>query len=250
MYFSYARANREPSRSDFESNPDVRPEQLNDFELGWRHKNNNFKVSANAYYMLYNEQLVLTGAIDNTGTPIRTNSGESYRLGLEVDAAFQLSNKFAIQPNFTISSNKNKETFFQRDGVLQNLGETNISFSPDFVAANAFVFQPIASLQLSLLSKFVGEQYMGNTDSEASKLDSYFVNDFSIVYEIKPNKVFKSIVLSGLVNNIFSEEYSANGFYYTFDDDFSNPGTVTTIEGAGYYPQATINFLAGLTLKF
>ena len=250
MYFSYARANREPSRSDFESNPDVKPEQLNDFELGWRHKNTNFKVSANAYYMLYNEQLVLTGAIDNTGTPLRTNSGESYRLGVEVDAALQLSNKFAIHPNFTISSNKNKETFFQRDGVLQNLGETNISFSPDFVAANAFVFQPINNLQMSLLSKFVGEQYMGNTDSEASKLDSYFVNDFNITYEIKPNKVFKSIILSGLVNNIFSEEYSANGFYYTFDDDFSNPGTVTTIEGAGYYPQATINFLAGLTLKF
>lgn len=250
MYFSYARANREPSRGDFESNPSVKPEQLNDFELGWRHHNSKFRLSANAYYMLYNEQLVLTGDIDNSGTPIRTNSGESYRLGLEVDAAFQLSNKFAIQPNFTISSNKNKETFFQRDGVLQNLGKTNISFSPDFVAANALVFQPINNLQMSLLSKFVSDQYMGNTDSEASKLDSYFVNDFNITYEVKPNKVFKAIILSGLVNNIFSEEYSANGFYYTFDDDFSNPGTITTIEGAGYYPQATINFLAGLTLKF
>ena len=250
IYFSYARANREPSRSDFESNQEVKPEQLNDFELGWRHKNKNFKLSANAYYMLYNEQLVLTGAIDNSGTPIRTNSGESYRLGFEVDAAIQLSSKFAIQPNFTISSNKNKETYFQRDGVIQNLGQTNISFSPDFVAANAFVFQPINNLQMSFLSKFVSEQYMGNTDSEASKLDSYFVNDFNITYEIKPNKVFRSIVLSGLVNNIFSEEYSANGFYYTFDDDFSNPGTITTIEGTGYYPQATVNFLLGLTLKF
>jgi iron complex outermembrane receptor protein len=76
------------------------------------------------------------------------------------------------------------------------------------------------------------------------------VNDFNITYEIKPNKVFKSIILSGLVNNIFSEEYSANGYYYTYDDDFSVPGTITTIEGAGYYPQATINFLVGLTLKF
>jgi iron complex outermembrane receptor protein len=103
---------------------------------------------------------------------------------------------------------------------------------------------------MSFLSKFVGVQYMGNTDSEASKLDSYFVNDFNITYEIKTNSIFKSIELSGLVNNIFGKKYVSNGYYYTYDDDFSNPGTVTTIEGAGYYPQATTNFLAGMTLKF
>ena len=250
FYFSYARANREPSRGDFESNPDIKPEQLNDFELGWRYTTEKFRISTNAYYMLYNEQLVLTGALDNSGGPIRTNSGESYRLGLEVDATLQISKQFAIQPNFTISSNKNKDTFFQKDGLLENLGATNISFSPEFVAANTLVFQPSKNLQVSFLSKYVGEQFMGNTDSEASKLESYFVNDFNITYEIKTNAIFKSIVLSGLVNNIFGEEYNSNGYYYTYDDDFSNPGTITTIEGAGYYPQATTNFLVGATLKF
>lgn len=250
FYFSYARANREPSRGDFENNPDIKPEQLNDFELGWRHNSPNLRISTNAYYMLYNEQLVLSGALDNSGGPIRTNSGKSYRLGLEVDAALQLSKLFAIQPNFNISSNKNKDTFFQRDGVLQNLGETNISFSPEFVAANTLVFQPRKSLQLSFLSKYVGEQFMGNTDSQTSKLGSYFINDFNITYDIQTKSIFKSIVLTGLVNNIFGETYSSNGYYYTFDDDFSTPGTITTIEGAGYYPQATTNFLVGATLKF
>ncbi|GAL69582.1 TonB-dependent receptor [Jejuia pallidilutea] len=250
FYLSYARANREPNRNDFESNPDVKPEELNDFELGWRHNDTRFRLSTNLYYMHYNEQLVLTGALDNVGAPIRTNSGESYRLGLEVDAAIQLSSKFAIQPNFTLSSNKNRETFFERDGVLENLGQTNISFSPNVVAANAFVFQPIQNLQMSLLSKFVGEQFMGNNDSEFSKLDSYFVSDFNITYEINPKDVFKSIIFTGLVNNLFGEEYSANGYYYTFDDDFSNPGTINTVEGRGVYPQATTNFLLGVTFKF
>jgi iron complex outermembrane receptor protein len=193
---------------------------------------------------------VLTGALDNTGYAIRANSGESYRLGLEVEAAIQLSSKFAIQPNFTISSNKNKETIISQDGELVNLGKTNISFSPDFVAANALVFQPTTNFNVTFLSKYVGEQYMGNTDSEASKLKSYFVNDLNVTYEIKPNSIFKSIVLSGLVNNIFGEKYVSNGYYFTYDDDFSNPGTITTIEGAGYYPQATTNFLVGMTLKF
>ncbi|MFD0990269.1 TonB-dependent receptor [Mariniflexile jejuense] len=250
VYFSYARANREPSRSDFENNPNIKPEQLNDFELGWRHMNSSFKVNANIYYMLYNEQLILTGAIDDVGAPVRENSGKSYRLGLEVDAAIQVSKQFAIQPNFTISSNKNNETIVSKDGALVNFGKTNISFSPEFIAANALVFQPITNFQLSFLSKYVGVQYMGNTDSNASKLESYFVNDLNISYEIKTKSIFKSILISGLVSNIFSEKYISNGYYYTYDDDWSDPNSITTIEGAGYYPQATRNFLIGATLKF
>lgn len=250
LYFSFARANREPNRDDFENNADIKPEQLNDFELGWRHSSNAFSINTNVYYMLYNEQLVLTGEINDVGNPIRNNSGKSYRLGLEVDAVINVSNKFSIQPNFALSTNKNKETVVSLDGELVDLGSTNISFSPNIVAGNAFVFKPINGLQMSLLSKFVGEQYMGNTDSEASKLDSYFVNDFNILYEIETKSIFKSIIISGLVNNIFNEKYSSNGFYYTYDDTWSDPNQITTIEGTGYYPQATRNFLLGLTLKF
>ncbi|WP_397364436.1 TonB-dependent receptor [Olleya sp. R77988] len=250
FYFSYARANREASRSDFESNPDIKPEQLNDFELGWRHKTDNLIFNANAYYMLYNEQLVLTGAIDDVGSFVRDNSGKSSRLGLELEAVVKISDQFSVQPNVTLSSNKNHETIISRDGAFVDLGKTNISFSPDVVASNAFVYKPIKSLQLSLLSKYVGEQFMGNTDTDASRLESYFVNDFNVTYEIKPNKIFKSILLSGLVNNIFGEEYISNGYYYTYDDTWSDPNATTTIEGAGYYPQATTNFLVGATLKF
>ena len=76
------------------------------------------------------------------------------------------------------------------------------------------------------------------------------MNDFSITYAIETNSIFKSITLSGLVNNIFGEKYVSNGYYYTYDDIWSNPGVTTTIEGAGYYPQATTNFLIGVTLKF
>lgn len=256
LYASYARANREPNRDDFENNDTVKPEQLNDFELGWRHYNQNFSMNINAYYMLYNEQLVLTGNIDNVGNPIRTNSGKSYRLGLEVEAALKLGSKITVNPNFTLSSNKNKETIVSLDGELVNLGKTNISFSPEFIAANALVYSPVENLQFSLLSKYVGEQYMGNTDSEKSKLGSYFVNDFNVSYELtfqrneKSKPFIRSILITGLVNNLFNEKYISNGYYYTYDDTWSDPNRITTIEGAGYYPQATVNFLVGARIKF
>ena len=250
FYFSYARANREPSRDDFENNANIKPEQLNDFELGWRHKKGNFSFNANGYLMMYNEQLVLSGQLNDVGAPIRNNSGESYRLGLELEAVIPVTSQLTLQPNATFSANRNRETLISFDGELRDLGETDIAFSPNFIAANAIVYQPIKSLQMSLLSKFVGEQFMSNTEADLSKLDSFFTNDFNITYTLKTKSVFDSIVFSGLVNNIFNVEYVSNGFYFTFDDDFSNPGTIATVEGAGFYPQATTNFLLGVTLNF
>ena len=250
IYGSYSRANREPSRSDYESNINIKPEQLNDFELGWRYMKNGLKFNINSYYMLYNEQLVLTGALDDVGTPIRTNSGSSYRIGLEVDSKVNLSNFFTINSNLTLSSNKNKQTLLPFDGKIIDFGKTNISFSPEFITSNTVTYRPKDNLRLSLLSKYVGMQYMGNTDSMNSKLDSYFVNDISVSYKINPNRFFKEILISGLVNNIFDVEYVSNGYYYTYDDTWSIPGQVKTLDGAGYYPQATRNLFFGLTLKF
>ena len=250
LYISYARANREPSRSDFESNVNIKSEQLNDFELGWRHNSSKLSLSTNFYYMLYDEQLVLSGKIDDVGSPIRENIGKSYRFGLEVDANIRLLNNFSFHPNVTISTNKNKNTFSEINGNLLNLKETDISFSPNLIASNNFIFHPSQSFQISLLSKYVGSQFMSNTNSVVSKLDSYFVNDLSVIYQLKPKTIFKSVVFSALINNIFGINYVSNGYYYTYDDTWSSPGEITTVEGAGYYPQATTNFLMGVTLKF
>ena len=200
--------------------------------------------------MLYNEQLVLSGELDDVGNPIRTNSGESYRIGLELEAVIPLGSKWALQPNLTLSTNRNRETITSIDGELVNLGSTAIAFTPNVIGANAIVYSPIEPLQISLLSKYVGEQFMSNTEAQLSKLDAYFINDLNVVYTIKTNKVFDSVVLTGLVNNLFNEKYVSNGYYFTFDDDFTDPGTITTVEGVGYYPQATINFLVGVSLFF
>jgi iron complex outermembrane recepter protein len=248
FYASYGRANREPRRNDFEQDI-FTAETLDDFELGWRFGSPKVSVNSNLFYMNYKNQLVLTGAIDDVGQPLRATSGNSYRLGLEIDAAITVLDNVKVLPNIALSTNKNQDFFFSRDGQLTNLGNTNISYSPEIIAGNAILYSPIENLELGLYSKFVGEQYMGNIDSEASKLDSYFVNDLNINYTLKNVPFVREILLQGLVNNLFNVEYVSNGYFFTFDDDFSNPPAVTTVEGAGYFPQATINFLVGATIK-
>ncbi|WP_147677243.1 TonB-dependent receptor [Algibacter pacificus] len=236
FYGSFAVANREPNRDDFEAGV-TKNETLNDIELGWRFNKNKVSVNSNLYYMFYKNQLVLTGELDDVGSPIRATSGKSYRLGLEVDANIQFSKQFSTSTNVSVSDNKNRNFNSEVSGTLENLGNTNISYSPNLVVGNAINYSPVERLQLALLSKFVGKQYLNNIDDKNSRLDSYFINDLNIQYEIKPKSIFKSIVLSGLVNNIFNVEYVSNAVDY----------------GGGYiyyFPQAPANFLVGATFKF
>ena len=253
FYVSYARANKEPNRSDFEGGISQH-ESLDDFELGWRLANNRVKLNTDVYYMNYQNQLVLTGAIDgNTGEPLRASSGKSYRFGLEVDANISISNQFSVIPNISLSRNMNKDFNAKINGQIENLGETPITFSPDVVFGNSFVYKPTENLQFAFLSKYVGKQFMSNLNSKVSTLDvleGYFTSDLNVVYEIETSKIFKSITFTGLINNIFNKEYVDRGYYYTYDDTWSQPNVTTTVDGSGYYPQATRNFLVGVTLKF
>ena len=249
LYFSYAKAQREPNRTDYE-NGNPKPEKLDDFEMGWRINTPKLQAQTNVYWMEYKDQLVLTGAIDAVGSPIRQNVGKSRRIGIELEFKINLNSNWLWQPNIALSSNQNLDFYFKRDGVLENLGKTQLAYSPNLVGGNAIMYVPSTRFQIGLLSKYVGKQYMGNIDSENSTLSAYFVNDLNAVYTWQPNKWIQEIQWSLLVNNIFNAQYESNGYFYTFDDTWSAPGQVTTVEGAGYFPQAGINFLTGVMLRF
>ncbi len=256
LYASLAVAHREPSRADYENalfsnNEDLKEEKLTDYEFGYRLNSENIQLNANLYYMDYKDQLVLTGEIDAEGAQVRENSGDSYRLGIELDATIKVSDKLFVKPNVALSRNKNKDFTARYNGEQKNFGDTEISYSPSVVAGNIISYLPVKNLELSLLSKYVGEQYMSNIEAEGSKLESYFTTDFNVQYRWQTAPWFKEIVFTGLINNIFDEKYVSNGYFYTYEVE--NPNLASGLEtkgGAGYYPQATINFLAGVTLKF
>ncbi len=249
IYFSLSKAHREPTRSDFENNINIQPEELIDYELGWKYNSEKFFFNSNLYYMGYKNQLVLTGALDDVGSPIRENSGKSYRTGIELESVFKATNKLNISANISLSENKNIDYKTNYNGVITDWGDTDISFSPNVISSAGIQFSASQDLTFTLLNKFVGNQYMSNTESNISKLSSYSTTDLNILYTIKNSAYFSEIIFTAMINNIFNKEYVSNGYYYTYDDTWSDPNLITTIEGTGYYPQAKRNFLLGLTFK-
>ena len=247
LFFSFARAHREPTRTDY-ANGNPKEEKLDDLELGWKLNSNNLALSLNAFYMIYEDQLVLTGQRDINGYEIRRNIGESYRVGIEFDSSIKVNNKLNIETNFSFSENKNKDFYSTFDGNLKNYGNTDLAYSPNLIANNIINFNPNKKVLISLRSKYVGEQFFAQTNSPISKLESFFINDLNFIHDIDLPNISDDIKLKVLVNNLFDHKYSAYGGYYTYDVPEGND--LKTYEGTYYYPQSGINLLIGLDIKF
>ena len=247
LFFSFARAHREPTRTDY-ANGNPNEEKLDDFELGWKLNSNNLALSLNAFYMIYEDQLVLTGQRDINGYEIRRNIGESYRVGIEFDSSIKLNNKLNIETNFSLSENKNKDFYSTFDGNLKNFGNTDLAYSPNLIVNNILNFNPNKKVLISLRSKYVGEQFFAQTNSPISKLESFFINDINFVHDIDLPNLSDDIKFKVLVNNLFDYKYSAYGGYYSYD--IQEDDQIKTYEGTYYYPQSGINILVGLDVKF
>jgi iron complex outermembrane receptor protein len=250
-YASYAIAKKEPSRDDFEAgqNQQPRPEQLNDLELGFGKRSKNSDWSATFYYMDYNDQLVLTGKINDVGAYTRTNIPKSYRAGIELQGGIVPISWLKVSGNLAFSKNKVEDfTEFIDDydaGGQKTIqySSTNIALSPDIVGAATFSFFPVKKLELSLLSKYVGKQYLDNTQNEGRKLDPFYLQDVRAIYSFSKG-ILKESNLVLQVNNLLNEKYEPSG--YTYNYIYNSELVVNNY----YYPMAGTNFMVALNLKF
>ncbi|MGH1520287.1 TonB-dependent receptor [Chryseobacterium sp. JK1] len=233
VFLSYAHAHREPNREDIMSNNDVKPEKLHDFEAGLEKQFGIVSVTANLYYMYYVNQLVLNGTLSNVGAFIRTNSGKSYRRGIEIGALAKLSKQWEVSGNLTLSQNRNQDFNIQNGTVPQSLGNTQISFSPNVIANLSVKYNPTKNFQFALMNQYVGKQYLDNTEDKNLQLKDYFLTDFNAQYQFKIAN--NDIALKLLVNNIFNRKYVNNG----------------AVDGsqAYYFAQAGTNFMVGVSWK-
>ena len=263
--------NKEPNRTDItESINTPTHENMLDIEFGYRYSSNKVSLIANLYNMQYKNQLILTGDVNDVGSPIRINVPNSFRRGLELTAAVKLNDKFNLRFNTTLSQNKIVEFTEYIDhwdppyeAFTESHENTDIAFSPSVIGGSQLIFTPFSSLEkgkldLALVSKYVGEQYLDNTSSEYGKLEDYFVHDFRASYTVK-TKLFKEVVISSWVRNLLNQNYISNAWIYRFQagsyatsDPYVN--TENQNEGKynmiGAYNQAGINFFVGLKLKF
>ncbi len=250
-YASFSIGQKEPNREDFEAGTAAQPkkEQLQDLEMGLEKRNKKTLWSANVYYMNYKDQLVLTGQINDVGAYTRMNVPNSYRLGLELSHNTILSSKLQLSSNITISKNKiksyteyidNYDTGNQ-DATTRN--NTDIAFSPNFIAASTLAYKPTKALRVELQTKWVGKQYLDNSSLQERSLDAFANQDISASYEFA-KKTNRSFLLTARVNNISNQKYVPNGYSYAYVYGGE------TITENGYYPMATINYIIGLTIKF
>ncbi len=249
-YLSYSLSNHEPNRDDFEAgaNDQPKPEMLHDFELGIQQKGLRYSWGATAYYMLYHNQLVLTGKINDVGDYTRDNIPRSYRLGIELQGSIKPTSWFSADGNLALSQNK-VFNYVEFDDDYDNGGQvshaykkTDIAFSPAVVGAATLNFMPVRHLTLSLPAKYVSKVYLDNAQQEDRTLAGYYVQNFRAMYTI-PGKVARETNIIFQLNNVFNKRYTPNGYTYSY----VYGGQLVTENFV--FPMAGTNFMLAVNIK-
>ena len=226
---------REPNRTDLQYATDaneLQPERMLDLELNYRNSAEKWAFDVNAYRQQYQNQLVLTGEIDNQGYAIRENVGQSFRQGLEFTGAYQLTSVLSATANVALSQNENVN--WVSDPSSSIVDNTPIAFSPGAVASSRLTYAK-EGFEATLWNQYVGKQYMSNEGLEAHRLPAYHIINARTSYTWNCSDMQRLI---GFVEfrNLGNTSYAANGYMW---GDY-----------AYYYAQATFNIMTGLTFEF
>ena len=262
LYASVAVGRKEPGRADIkeavkaDKADDINPERLLDYELGYRLNGENFNLSANIYLMEYKDQLVSTGRLSSTGYVIKENVDKSYRRGVEISAAWRPVSLLRFDGNITLSKNVIRDYVAfvdqydnendwnplpQREYVLD---KTTISFSPSLTGMAMATIYPSSTSSLSFDAKYVGKQYIDNMESEDRSIPAYYLLNFraSKTFGLRNNRYMD---VQFFVNNLLNRKYFSNGWVY-----FAQFATGNDYIEEGVYPQAEINFMLRVALRF
>ena len=226
---------REPNRTDLQYADDanaLQAERMLDMEFNFRNSGEKWAFDVNAYRQQYQNQLVLTGAIDAQGYPIRENVGQSFRQGLEFTGAYELTSALSATANVALSQNENVN--WVSDPSSSFVDNTPIAFSPGAVASARLTYAK-KGFEATLWNQYVGKQYLSNEGLEAHSLPAYHIINARTSYTWNCSDVQQLI---GFVEfrNFGNTSYAANGYMWG--------------DCAYYYAQATFNLMTGLTFEF
>ncbi len=255
-YASYAMANKEPNRDDYETGTTAAPpkrEQLHDIELGVEENKFNYGWGINLYYMKYKDQLVLTGKINDVGDALRMNVPSSYRAGIELQGRYKPAKYIQLSGNLTVSDNK-INNFYDNiprynanfDLVQQDTfyyKKTSLAFSPSVIASGMVQLFPFANAEINTSVKYAGKQYLDNTGNDAKSINGYFTQDLTLQYGVHTGFT-KNITLVARLINVWNKQYEASGYTYSYFYDKS------LVRENFYFPMAGRNFMLAVNVKF
>ncbi len=279
VYASYAIAHREPTRDHYEEHygEEIKAERMGDVEVGYQFHSPRFTAGINLYHMHYKNQFVLTGELDDEGVAITKNIDKSYRMGVELEAAWMPIDWFRWDANATFSKNRAKDMIVTLDdySTLVNVGETPLSFSPGFIFNNIFNFN-YKGMSAMIQSQYVGDQYLTNygvkemtcwsdwamddahKTTETLMLKKHFTTNIDLSYQFNfPHCTVKSAKVGVTLYNIFSAKFDNNGWAAPQFRQDSN-GNVYAVntwglrdsEAVGFAPSAPFHFMAHLDINF
>jgi iron complex outermembrane receptor protein len=245
-YASFAVGNKEPTRRDYtQSTADERPkhETLYDLELGYRFASPSLTAGVNLYRMSYDNQLVLTGAVNDVGAYIRENVKESVRQGIELEAATVLFTNLFVDGNLTLSRSVLPEFVEYLDNyddggqTAFRYTDTDISFSPRVIGALNLRWEA-GKVSIGTQMKHVSRQYLDNAMSVSRSLDPYSTVDL-----ILGASATEKIRLQAIVYNLLDAEYESNGYTYGWIGGGEQRFNF-------YYPQAGRHVMMQVTIGF
>ncbi len=239
-YFSFAQTTREPRLKNYYdaaessggevpqfevdangnydfSKPLVKPEVMNSFEIGTSYITRKLNLSANIFYMMFNDEIVKSGQLDRFGQPITGNMDKTTHAGIELSGRVKVNKYLDFTINGTYSQNRITEGYYyQGNNNAVDLNGNSISGFPD-ITANGIIRFNYNGFFTQLWLKYVGNFYTDNfgdisgiTDYD-NKLDAYFVSNVLVSYQFKANPVLNNVKVFLQVNNIFDNLYAAYG---------------------------------------
>jgi len=257
-YISFSVAHREPTRSDYQEakgDPSATPkaETLYDAEAGYNVRAGKVTAGINVYSMYYNDQLIPTGQLSDVGYPIMTNVKRSSRNGIElsvelkpvkiIDWKVSVTGSMNKIPDFTGYYTDYNTSDFSSAYKSMNYGRVDLAYSPSVISSSDLGFLLSEKFNIHLLSKYVGKQYFDNTMSSNRRVDPYFVNNLVLNFNTPVGKI-REFNASLYINNLLNSSYVSNGYGGLWYED----GKEKT--WAYYFPQAGINFLIKVGIRF
>lgn len=259
-YASVAISHREPQRDNFTDNykyPLPKAESVIDFETGYHFSSRSFRASANLYYMKYKDQFVQTGELSEIGEALTTNIKDSYRMGVELTAAWDVCRLLTLEGNAALSQNKLKD-FTEMASVDWETSfrpihydNTTLAFSPSTIL-NGFIDFHYQGFKATWHTNFVSRQYLDNTENRDRSLPAYTFSNLALTYSSKVTKVspLHEVVLGLNINNVFDAHYATSGWVYSsILDDYGHPNENRYYQ-IGFIPMAGRTAMASLTLRF